>query len=51
MKLVDFMCKYKVNLACIVEDTEQTRFGPETGGRTDGQSGTSILPLLAGSKI
>ena len=51
LKLVDFMCKYKVNLASIVEDTEQTRFGLETGGRTDGQSGTSILPLLAGSKF
>ena len=34
MKLVDKMCKYEMDPASIVEDTEQTRFRPQTGRRT-----------------
>ena len=34
-KLVDKMCKYKMDPVNIVEDTEKTRFCPQTDGRTD----------------
>ena len=44
------MCKYEMDLASIVEDTEQTQFCPQTDrwtdGRTDGQGETSIYPLF-----
>ena len=30
LKLLDKMCKYEMDLASIVEDTEQTRFCPQT---------------------
>ena len=36
MKLVDKMCKYEMDLASIVEDTERTRFCPQTDRWTDG---------------
>ena len=36
LKLVDEMCKYEMDLASIVEDTEQTWFCPQTDGRMDG---------------
>ena len=42
MKLVDKMCKYEMDPAIIVEDTERTRFCPQTNRRMDGQSKTSI---------
>ena len=35
MKLVDKMCKYEMDSASIVEDTERTRFCPQTDGQTD----------------
>ena len=44
LKLFDKMCKYEMDLAGIVEDTERTRFCPQTDGRTDGQGETSIPP-------
>ena len=39
LKLLDKMCKYVLDLASIVEDTEWTRFCPEMERRTDGQTG------------
>ena len=38
MKMVDKMCKYEIDRASIVEDTERTRFCPQTDGRMDGQT-------------
>ena len=42
------MCKYEMDLMSIVEDTERTRFCPQTDRRTDrrtdGQGDTSIPP-------
>ena len=38
LKLVDKMCKYEMDPASIVEDTERTRFCPQTDRRTDGQT-------------
>ena len=32
------MCKYKMDPTSIVEDTERTRFCPQTDGRTDGRT-------------
>ena len=44
------MCKYEIDPTSIVEDTEQTRFYPQTDGwtdgRTDGQGETSMPPIL-----
>ena len=49
LKLVDKMCKYEMDPTSIVEDTERTRFCPQTDRRTDGQTDgrreTSIPPL------
>ena len=43
VKLVDKMCKNEMDPASIVEeDTEQTRFCPQTDRQTDGQGETSI---------
>ena len=42
LKLLDKMCKYEMDPMSIVEDTEQTRFCPQTDRRTDGQGETSI---------
>ena len=39
------MCKNDMDLASIVEDTEQTPFCPQTDRRTDGQGETSIPAL------
>ena len=48
LKLLDKMCKYEMDPMSIVEDTERTRFCPQTDrrtdGRTDGQGDTSIPP-------
>ena len=38
MKLVDKMCKYEMDLASIMEDTERTPFCPQTDRQTDGQT-------------
>ena len=38
LKLLDKMCKYEMDLVSIVEDTEQTRFSPQTDRRTDGRT-------------
>ena len=47
--LLDKMCKYEMDPMSIVEDTEWTRFCPQTDrqtdGRTDGQGETSIPPF------
>ena len=40
--LLDKMCEYEMDLASIVEDTERTRFCPQTGRRT---IKTSIPPF------
>ena len=45
LKLLDKMCKYEMDLMSIVEDTERTRFCPQTDRRTDGQGDTSIPPF------
>ena len=53
LKLLDKMCKYEMDPMSIVEDTERTRFCPQTDGqtdgqmdgRTDGQGETSIPPF------
>ena len=44
------MCKYEMDPASTVEDTERTRFCLQMDGRTDGQGETSIPPstLLRG---
>ena len=42
LKLLDKMCKYEMDPMSIVEDTERTRFCPQTDRRTDGQGDTSI---------
>ena len=44
MKLVDKICKYKMDPASTVEDTKRTWFGLQTVGRTDRESETSIPP-------
>ena len=38
------ICKYEIDPATIVEDTERTRFCPQMDWRTDGQGKTSIPP-------
>ena len=38
LKLLDKMCKYEIDPTSIVEDTEWTRFCPQTDSRTDGQT-------------
>ena len=35
VKLLDNMCKYEMDPMSIVEDTERTRFCPQTDGQTD----------------
>ena len=45
LKLLDKMCKYEMDPISIVEDTERTRFCPQTDRRTDGQGETSIPPF------
>ena len=53
LKLLDKMCKYEMDPMSIVEDTERTRFCPQTDRRTDrrtdkrtdGQGDTSIPPI------
>ena len=35
LKLLDKMCKYEMDPTSIVEDTEQTRFCPQTDRRLD----------------
>ena len=34
MKLLDTMCKYEMDPMSIIEDTERTRFCPQTDRRT-----------------
>ena len=38
LKLLDKMCKYEIDPANIVEDTEWTRFCPQTNRQTDRQT-------------
>ena len=53
LKLLTKMCKYEIDQMSIVEDTERTRFCPQTDRRTnrrtdrrtDGQGDTSIPPF------
>ena len=45
LKLLDKMCKYEMDPTSIVEDTEQTRFSPQTDGQMDGRCETSIPPF------
>ena len=45
VKLLDMMCKYEMDPTSIVEETERTRFCPQTDRWTDKQSETSI-PLF-----
>ena len=45
LKLLDKMCTYEMDPMSIVEDTERTRFCPQTDRRTDGQGDTSIPPF------
>ena len=45
LKLLDKMCKYEMDPASIVEDTERTPFCPHTDGQTEGRRETSIPPF------
>ena len=45
LKLLDKMCKYEMDPMSIIEDTERTRFCPQTDRWTDGQGDTSIPPF------
>ena len=45
LKLLDKMCKYEMDPMSIVEDTERTRFCPQTDRWTDGLGDTSIPPF------
>ena len=45
LKLLDKMCKYEMDPMSIVEDTERTRFCPQTDRQTDGQGETNIPPF------
>ena len=38
LKLLDKMCKYEMDPMSILEDTERTRFCPQTDRRTDGRT-------------
>ena len=38
LKLLDKMCKHEMDRMSIVEDTERTRFCPQTDRRTDGRT-------------
>ena len=38
------MCNHEMDVACIVEDTERTRFCPQTDEQMDRQGETSITP-------
>ena len=42
LKLLDKICKYERDPMSIVEDTERTRFCPQTDRRIDGQVKTSL---------
>ena len=42
------MCKYEIKPASIVEDTERTRFFPQTDRRMDGQTGM-VKPVYPSS--
>ena len=44
LKLLDKVCKYKMDPASIVEDTKRTRFCPQTDRRTGVQGETSVHP-------
>ena len=44
LKLVDKICKYEMDAASIVDDTQRARFCPQTDRWTDGQGETSIPP-------
>ena len=44
LKLVDKMCKYEMDLASNVEDTEWARFCSQADRRTDWQGETSMPP-------
>ena len=44
LKLLDKMCKYEMDPMSIVEDTERTRFCPQTDRRTDGQT-DKVIPV------
>ena len=48
-KLLDDMCKYEMDPACIVEDAEQTRSCPQMDRRADGRGETSIPSPLSTS--
>ena len=48
LKLVDMMCKYKMDLASIVEDTERTCFCPQTDRRSGGQT-DKVTPVYPSS--
>ena len=50
LKLLDKMCKCEMDPMSIVEDTERTRFCPQTDRRTVGQGETSIPPLSTSLK-
>ena len=46
LKLLDTMCKYKMDLTSIFEDTERTRFCPQTDKRTRWNQYTPLSTLL-----
>ena len=47
LKLLGKMCKYEMDPMSILEDTERTRFCPQTDRRKDGQGDTSIPSIYS----
>ena len=50
LKLLDKMCKYEMDPMSIVENTEQTRFCPQTERRTDEQT-DKVKPVYPPSNL
>ena len=46
--MVDKICKYEMDAASIVYDTQRTRFCPQTDRRTDGQAETGVEGVEGG---
>ena len=44
LKLIDKMCKYEMDPASIVEDTERSQFCPPPDSRTEGRQGETSIP-------
>ena len=47
LKLVDKICKYEMDMASIVDDTQWTRFFPQTDRWTNGQGEASVPRVIS----